>query len=214
MKRFLAMLFSLFVSITNNVSPQFSGGDEFQYDVYYQITSTQRPDYKKLYASGVQLTSADNCTTTTRMGQDLNLIKSTGTSGLSAYLYMSDAEKAHTAQSFNSSNSYTFTEAGDIIAPVNCKVVTEPTSGGGHYMRLDSLDGKYSFVIENMERWYCCRYRKEAPANDGAWVHSVDISNETIHAGQLIGLAKDGTIIKVFDTESGLAISWYTFYNR
>lgn len=209
------MITSALLAVFNNVTPQFSGDSEFQYNSYYQITETRKPDYQKLFVSGVQVTSADNCTTNKRMGKNLYLIPSNGTQGLSAYLFKEDATKSFDISTLGASNTYTYTDDGDIIAPVNCKIVTSPTSGGGHHMRLDSLDGKYSFVVEDMERWYCCRFRKEVPSEGEAWTHTVDISVSTLQAGQLIGSATGGsTVIKVYDTATGLGISWSQFYNR
>lgn len=218
MKRVLAMLFSVFLSIQNNVGIQFSGDDAFVVGSYYTIQNTEQPDYRKLYTRGVQLKSADNCTPNTRMGKGLATIQSQSSAGLSAYWVAESTGATMSLSDVPDSNVYTYKEAGDIIAPLNCTIATSATSGGGHYMRLDSLDGKYTFVIENMERWYCCRYRKESGydthGNPVQWEHGIDVCGTTVNAGQLVGLAVEGTEIRVYATKSKSAINWLNFYNR
>ncbi len=212
MKRLLAMILTVFFSIQNNVGIQFSGDTSFVVDSWYKIPEATAPDYRQLYSSGIQLTSADNCTPSTRVAQNAVQVDSENTIGVSAYWFAESEDELYISD-ITDEVEYTWSEAGEIIAPLNCTVVTPSTSGGGHSMRLDTVSGDYTFVFENMERWFCCRYRKDN-AENAQWSHTLDVSGTTIKAGQLIGFAQKGTTVKVYNTKTGNIVSIKSFYNR
>lgn len=217
MKRILAMLMTVFFSIQNNVGIQFSADNVFVVDSWYTIQENSQPDYRQLYTHGVQLTSADNCTKSTRNAKNLVQIASDSSPGLSAY-WIAEGDGSMSINDVPDEGTYTWDKTGEIIAPLNCIVSSTATSGGGHSMRLDTVAGDYTFVIENMERWYCCRYRKSSGVdengNEVPWIHTVDIGGSLIKAGQLVGMAKEGTTVKVYNTKTGAMTSLQSFYNR
>ena len=217
MKRMLAMLMTVFFSIQNNVGVQFSADNAFMVDSWYTIQEDTAPDYRQLYTGGVQLTSADNCTPSTRTVQDAVQIESETTTGMSAY-WFAESLDTMSVTDVPDETEFVWETSGEIVAPLNCVVSTSATSGGGHSMRIDTVAGDYTFVFEDMERWYCCRYRKGSGTDEEGtpvpWSHTVDIAGRTIKAGQLVGFAKEGTTVKVYDTRSGNLISIKSFYNR
>lgn len=68
MKRLLAMLMSLFLSIFNNVDYQAQGDMQFVSEGYYTIDEGTAPDYRDLYGTNPVASKEVSCHPTTFKG--------------------------------------------------------------------------------------------------------------------------------------------------
>ena len=218
MKRLLALILALAFSITNNVDFQASGETHYSRDSYYKIAEGDAPDYRYLTRNYSNLTSSGNC-----VGKPLQLSRAVSLhlDSMGIYRYWldysmtSDDISEDDVRAMTSAQEYTFTEETWIVAPQKCVVETKSTDGGGHYMRITTADGKWTFVIENMERWFCCRNRSvdaDADVMNTSWTHTVNVAGSTIPGGYGIGRAVDGTTFTVLDS-TGRVVSLSSYYS-
>lgn len=96
-------------------------------------------------------------------------------------------------------------EFGDesiIIAPQNCKVVTQPSSSPNKIVVSNSENGVNAFRMEitDPKRWFCCE--KLQPNAAGNFKHRQEDHRITLKAGQTICVASDKTKVKLFRGDS------------
>lgn len=212
MKRLLAMLMSALFSAFNNVDYQASSNIMFSPTSYYYLESTDVPDYRSMY-NGNPSSSKEQCVKSSAAVTGVRKITSSNSSSTSYWIVAEDMDLSRLS---GYGDSYTFTSEQSIIAPRKCKVITHSSSGGGHYMDLITMDNMYRFHIDNMERWYCCRNKDDLPNTTDSWTHTLDIYNEVISDGYLIGYAQVGTTFSIYKNDGGewVPITIYDYYNR
>lgn len=206
------MLMSALFSAFNNVDYQASSNIMFSPTSYYYLESTDVPDYRSIY-NGNPSSSKEQCVKSSVAVTGAHKVTSQNSATVSYWITTEDVDLS---QLSGYGDSYTYTSKQAIIAPRKCKVVTHSSSGGGHFMDLVTMDNMYRFHIDNMERWYCCRNKEDLSEASDSWTHTLDIYNEVVTDGYLIGYAQVGTTFSIYKNDSNewVPVTIYDYYNR
>lgn len=210
MKKLLALLTALFVSIFNNVEFTTTADRVYTADNYYKVDEADPPDYRDIYNFSPTASGKDNCKTAnwSSNGREIKYDATTPADTTKGMWFENRVDKSISDAEL-SGHTYTFTNSGYIIAPYDCTLQSSSKTNSGHDMVVVvELDGvKYRLTFSKMERWYCCMRKSadmDANANilDYLWVHNSDEQQgKTFDRGCVLGSSISGettvTIVKL-----------------
>ena len=211
MKKLLALLTTLFVSIFNNVGFTTMADRPYTGEGYYKVDEGEPPDYRDIYNYNPSMSGKSNCRTTnwSSGGIDVDYSDDEKNSQLAIGKYV----EANTTDKVDNLDVKTITlkKHSYIIAPYDCTLLTSSNTSDGHTMELECTLGnnKYKIILKNMERWYCCNLRDmdvDASVSGNMlkypWVHnSEEQQGKSFRRGNVLGVAipnvTTATVVKV-----------------
>lgn len=218
MKRLLAMLMSLFLSIFNNVDYQAQGDMQFVSEGYYTIDEGTAPDYRDLYGTNPVASKEVSCHPTTFKGSGKQVTYKDENTHIHGYWVVNREGMSY--DKLPDGDTYTFENEGYIIMPYTGVLRTSSATSTGRVMVLSVEVGgvSYRLDIQNMERWWCCLGKLEPDDTDilsnPTWVHTCgELLDTQIRQGYVLGNAQEGTTITIAKSD-GSAATWKEFYGH
>ena len=202
MKKILSILFSLFISLFNNIGYQQQNEVVYGNDKYFKIESEEEVDYRQIYDNGPTTAGNNSCHPEFFYSNGRKVILDTDESkdGTPRAYWLIDNETMKMSEITADDSTITVERNVSIIAPVRCKIKSSSkTASTTNDIQLicTTADGnKYTIQCENLERWWCCYGRTVASSDDNdipQWEHTCpECAGKTIAAGQVIGHALGG----------------------
>lgn len=194
-KRLLAMLAALLMSIFNNVNYLPQEISTFNHGAYYTIDPGMPPDYRDIYDDTPVAGSNKSCVAATfrLKGYYINY-NSELSPKIGGYWLENDVGKEYTE--IENLNDFQFETSSWIICPYNGVLDNSSITSDGKSMKVDfTLNGdSYCILIDNMERWWCCSSKIEPDNADGTWTHDCgELKGTQFKAGQVLGKAVEGS---------------------
>lgn len=202
MKRIIALLLSLFISIGNDVNFIASEDKEYNADAYYTLEVMEPPDYRDIYGSNPVAARNLSCRAKTYKSNGKTIIYSSGNDHINAMWVEDGVSKNY--DELPTEDTFQFTSDGFIIIPYDGQLLTSSENSNGHTMLVKcSVGGSYYRLdIQNMERWWCCVGRDLPTDVDASgkviWNHTCrELRGESLPQGTVLGKAQEGTTITV-----------------
>lgn len=201
MKKIIALLTSLFISLFNNVEFTTAPDRTYTADSYYKVSEAEPPDYRNIYEAATTASGKDNCKTTnfSSRGKMLNYPDGTGSSVIKGFWLANCNTGSYSFSSVPDAKEYVFTDSGYIIAPYDCELMSKSSTNSGHDMvvKFTLGDNVYRLTYSNMERWYCCCGKTpntdESELVNYQWVHdSEEQEGHIFKQGNVLGKSVAG----------------------
>lgn len=202
MKRIIALLLSLFLSIGNDINFIASEDKPYDADAYYTLDVMEPPNYRDIYGSNPVAARNLSCRAKTYKANGKLITYTDGAEHLNATWFEDGVTKKY--DDLPNESKFTFESEGYIIIPYDGQLMTSSETSTGHSMvvKCHVAGQSYRLTIENMERWWCCVGR-DLPTDTTAdgqvvWKHTCrELKGESLPQGTVLGKAQDGTTISV-----------------
>jgi len=207
MKRLLALVISFFYAVTNNVSMVASDPVVFDEAKYYVIEDTDNLTSEELEE---RRTRPDETASDEPYSETNVVITNNGKYWCKAGSKSNFSDYSKHVSNDNKTIVWNGNENNmNIICPEEAVITYDckSDSSGHHNLTLKTNSG-FDIVIEDMKCWYSDKGRKEP--SDGMWSGGPDISNKTLKAKNVIGIAKSGTRLKIY--KDGKQVDPSTFF--
>lgn len=203
MKKLLAIIVSVFISLFNNISYTAVVDKQYTDNNYYKVDVSDAPDYREYYSSVPSTAKKYACKTANYNAQGRK-VKMTTNVAYTGY-WFENAVNMDEASLSNTSNSYTFASSGYIIIPFDGKLNTDSTTNNGENMTvICSVDGKdYQLTFTGMECWYCDVGRGDS--GESSKYHTSDNQKgKSFKAGNVLGRSIGGkTVVEIKPIKKG-----------
>ena len=215
MKKLLAMLMAMLLSMFENVDYQYQSERPFNHDSYYTIdVPAQTVDYRDLYGKQIAAGGSYSCIPTTYNVSCYTVNYSDGVTRVGAKWVVANEHKDIAEIS---GTTYTFESNSPIACPYAGTLLTSSNTSTGTIMEIAiSVNGKnYRMYIEDMERWWCCDSKKDYDFPDTkTWEHTCsELKGTTFKAGTCLGRARaNSTSIHVI--ENGNKVDLAEFFSN
>lgn len=215
MKRLLAMLMALFLSMFENVDYEYQDAVPFAHDSYYTVqVPEQTVDYRDLYGKQIAAADSVSCVPTTYSVACENVIYSDGVTRVGAKWVEARVKKDI---SEIKDTTFTFESDTQIACPYSGTLMSSSKTGTGTVMEVAiALGGKnYRLFLEDMERWWCCEGKADYdnPEKE-TWVHTCnELKGTTFKSGTCLGRAKAGKT-KLYVMEGDTKVDLNKFFSN
>lgn len=198
MRRFIAMLVSVFLSIFNNTPYTVKEKPAFRAGVSYSISS------EDAYTPQETLQKMEGSSNTHGAPPDATEVQSVTVAGLKS-------PKAGQTLSTEALSDTVLTWTEDdinidktVIMPETATVADDSSKGnGGHELTLTS--GQYTFVFKNL----FCRYPEMSQGAVMSSEQIQELTGKTISTGQVVGVAQIGTTLEIYKDGKAITLNEY-----
>lgn len=201
MKKIFAMIMGLIMSLFNSVSYAPVEDKSITNSNFYTIDEADAPDYRELYGGVATASSLVSCKTKnfTAQGKPVNYIEN---KNVTYHGYWLENAITKADSDLPTDKAYTFSSDTYIIMPYDGTLLTDSTTNNGHNMIVVCNVGSKSYRLKftKMKCWYCDVGRTEP--DNGNYVHTSDNQKgKSFKAGNVLGMAKDGTKVLVHEMD-------------
>ena len=215
MKKILAMLMAMFISMFENVDYQYQAEVPFEHDAYYTVAIPEEEiDYRDLYGKQIAAGGNYSCVPTTYSVASYTVEYTDGATHAGAKWVVANEPKCIDDIS---GNEFMFTTDCHIICPYAGTLLTSSNTSDGTSMEIAiAVNNKnYRLYIDGMERWWCCEGKVTYDNPDNcSWIHTCnELKGTAFKAGNCLGRAlPDQTTIKV--VEDGNVVDLKEFFSN
>lgn len=215
MKRLLAMLMSLFISMFENVDYQFHADTPFEHNAYFTVDVREEDiDYRDLYGKQIAAGSNYSCVPSTYSAASSVVNYNDGATRVGAEWIVANSSKDY---SEITGDSFLFETDAKIVCPYAGTLITSSKTSNGRSMEIAINVGgnNYRMVVEEMERWWCCDGKISYDDPEAQeWDHTCsELKGTTFKAGTCLGRATAGeTKVTIYQNNDVVPLS--EFFNN